>query len=212
MEAIHTAGGRAVALELDVAREESVKDAFAQTRRALGPVTLLVNNAGVATSAPIHKTTTEDFRRTLEVNLTGAFFCTREALPEMFEAGWGRVVNIASTAARIGFRYTAAYAASKHGLLGLTRSLALEVARKNITANAVCPGWTDTDMLGETIDRIHKTTGATADSARQTLAAMNPMGRIIKPEEVAELVAYLCTEAAAGVTGQALGIDGGEAM
>ena len=122
------------------------------------------------------------------------------------------MINIASTAARIGFRYTSAYAASKHGLLGLHPLLAHEVARKGITANAVCPGWTETEMLSASVEKIHQATGASGDQA-ETLVAMNPMGRIIQPEEVAEeLVGYLCTDAAAAITGQALGVDGGEAM
>jgi NAD(P)-dependent dehydrogenase (short-subunit alcohol dehydrogenase family) len=210
--AIVEAGGRALAVDLDVADEASVLRAFETVRAELGPAAVLVNNAGIALAAPLQKTSTEDFRRTLEVNLTGAFLCTRAVLPEMLAAGWGRVINVASTAARMGFRYTAAYCASKHGLLGMTRALALEVAKRGITVNAVCPGWTETEMLGASIANISAATGQSAEQARAALAHMNPMGRIIQPAEVAELVAYVASEAAGAVTGQALGVDGGEAM
>ena len=205
-------GGDALAIDLDVTNEASVADAFDRAQRELGKVSVLVNNAGIALSSSFAKTSLADFERTLAVNLTGAFLCARAALPGMLQARSGRIINIASTAARMGFRYTAAYCASKHGLLGLTRALALEVAQKGITVNAVCPGWTETEMLHGSIENIRSATGKSAEDAREALARMNPMGRIIKPEEVAELVAYVASEAAAAVTGQALGVDGGEAM
>ena len=212
VRAIESGGGHALAVQLDVASAPSVTAAFERVQRALGPVAVLVNNAGVAPSAPFEKISLDEFRRTLEVNLTGAFLCTQAALPGMLEAKWGRVINVASTAARQGYRYTAAYCASKHGLLGLTRALALEVARKGVTVNALCPGWTDTEMLQASVERIHATTGQTAEQARAALAGMNPMGRIISPQEVAEGAAYLASDAAGAITGQALGIDGGEVM
>ena len=212
VKAVSAAGGKAHAVELDVASPESVTSAFEKARAAHGPVTVLVNNAGISPAAPFLKVSLDEFQRILNVNLTGAFLCTQVVLPDMLAAKWGRVINIASTAARIGYRYTAAYCASKHGLLGLTRSLALEVARKGVTVNAVCPGWTETEMFHESIERIHKTSGQTREQARAAIEQMNPMGRITQPAEVAEMVAFVASDVASGITGQALGVDGGEAM
>ncbi|MFN7131622.1 MAG: SDR family NAD(P)-dependent oxidoreductase [Myxococcales bacterium] len=205
-------GEGALAVPLDVGSEESVRAAFAEVQRRLGPVEVLVNNAGIATTAPVHKATLADWQKTLEVNLTGTFLCMREALPAMLERRYGRILNVASTAAKAGFRYTAAYCASKHGVLGLTRSAAMETATKGITVNALCPGWTETDMLTQATQNISRVTGMADEQAKQTLAKMNPMGRIIAPEEVAALAVFLCREEAAGITGQAWSVDGGEVM
>ena len=212
VKAIVAAGGVAASVELDVSDPSSVDRAFESVRTADGPISVLVNNAGISPAAPFLKVPLEEFQRVLAVNLTGAFLCTQAALPDMLAAKWGRVINIASTAARIGYRYTAAYCASKHGLLGLTRSLALEVARKGVTVNAVCPGWTETEMFHESIERIHKTSGQTKEQARVAIEQMNPMNRITQPSEVAELVAFVASDVASGITGQSLGVDGGEAM
>ena len=201
-------GGKAAALRCDVADPGQVGMAAEGTRRALGPVDVLVNNAGIAPSAPIQKTSLQAFRQVLDVNLTGAFLCLQAVLPEMIERRWGRVVNVASTAAKIGVRYTAAYCASKHGLLGLTRAAALDVAGTGVTINAVCPSWVETDMVGRAVDRIVETTGRAAEQAREALRRMNPQGRFLTPEEVAEVIACLC--GAGGVSGQSWSVDGGE--
>jgi NAD(P)-dependent dehydrogenase (short-subunit alcohol dehydrogenase family) len=148
----------------------------------------------------------------LEVNLSGSFLCTQAALPDMLTLGWGRVVNIASTAGLKGYPYVSAYAAAKHGLLGLTRSLAIELARKNITVNAVCPGYTGTDMVESALANIVQKTGRSEAQARAELAKSNPQGRLVKPEEVAETVLWLCSPNQSSITGQAIAVAGGEVM
>lgn len=172
----------------------------------------LVNNAGIALSAPFGKTTTDDYLRIQAVNVTAPFVLTRELLPALIAAK-GRVVNICSTAAKKGFKYTAAYCASKHALLGLTRALAVELASKQVTFNAVSPGWTDTDMLAASVERISSSTGRTQTEARAAIEAMNPMGRAVKPAEVAALVYFLANDpAAAAITGADYTIDAGETV
>lgn len=205
-------GSRRAIVALDVSDEAAVARGFAQAREALGPVSILVNNAGQATSAPIGKTSLELWRRMLEVNLTGTFLCTREALPDMLAAGRGRVVNIASTAGQRGYAYVSAYAAAKHGVIGLTRSLALELARKGITVNAICPGYTETEILRESIANVVAKTGRTEEAARAEFTRTNPQGRLVQPDEVAATVLWLCGESAASITGQSISIAGGEVM
>jgi len=195
----------------DVSDPAQVDAAFAAAR-ARGPVTVLVNNAGQADTAPFAKTSLELWERMLSVNLTGTFLCTQAALPGMLEAGWGRIVNIASTAGLKGYAYVAAYAAAKHGVIGLTRSLALEVATKGITVNAVCPGYTETDILRDGIANVVAKTGMSESQARAQFTAGNPQGRIVQPFEVADTVRWLCGDGAAAVTGQALSVSGGEVM
>lgn len=196
----------------DVADEAQVAAAFDDAQTARGPVLILVNNAGQAESAPLHKTSTELWQRMLAVNLTGTFLCSRAALPGMLQAGWGRVINIASTAGQRGYAYVAAYSAAKHGVVGLTRSMALEVARKGITVNAVCPGYTETDILTESIANVMAKTGRSEAEARAEFAASNPQQRIVQPAQVADAVAWLCGEGAAAMTGQAISVSGGEVM
>ena len=206
------ARARPATFACDVADAASVASAFAAARAAHGPIAILVNNAGQAQSAPLARTSDELWQRMLAVNLTGTFNCTREALPDLLAAGAGRIVNIASTAGQRGYAYVAAYAAAKHGVIGLTRSLALEVAARGITVNAVCPGYTDTDLLAESVANVVAKTGRSNEEARAGFAATSPIGRVVDPREVAEAVAWLCSDAAAAVTGQSISVSGGEVM
>ncbi|MBN8756345.1 MULTISPECIES: SDR family NAD(P)-dependent oxidoreductase [Variovorax] len=194
----------------DVANQEAVQAAFAEARAVRGPVAILVNNAGAAESAPFLKTSFDLWQRMLSVNLTGSFLCAQAALPDMLDAGWGRIVNIASTAGQKGYAYVAAYTAAKHGVVGLTRSLALEVARKGITVNAVCPGYTDTDILRNSVANVVGKTGRSEADALAEFSSVNPQRRIVQPAEVADTVRWLCGEGAASVTGQSISVSGGE--
>ncbi|ATA56133.1 3-hydroxyacyl-CoA dehydrogenase [Variovorax boronicumulans] len=194
----------------DVADPEAVQSAFAQARAERGAVTVLVNNAGAAESAPFLKTSVELWQRMLSVNLTGSFLCAQAALPDMLDAGWGRIVNIASTAGQKGYAYVSAYTAAKHGVIGLTRALALEVARKGISVNAVCPGYTDTDILRNSVANVVGKTGRSEADALAEFSSVNPQKRIVQPAEVADAVRWLCGEGAASVTGQSISVSGGE--
>lgn len=198
------------AVTVDVADEASVKSAFARARAGFGPPAILVNAAGIAASAPFGRTDAAMWRRMLDVDLTGAYLCIGEVLPDAVAAGWGRIVNVASTAGLHGYRYMTAYCAAKHGLVGLTRALALETAKSGVTVNAVCPGYTDTDMTRRTIENIVATTGRTAAEARGALERTNPLGRLIAPEEVAQAVGWLCLPASGAITGQSIVVAGGE--
>jgi NAD(P)-dependent dehydrogenase (short-subunit alcohol dehydrogenase family) len=194
----------------DVAEPAQVSAALASADERFGPLAILVNNAGQAQSAPFQRTSLELWNRMIAVNLTGSFLCAQAVLPQMLEAGWGRIVNIASTAGQRGYAYVAAYTAAKHGVVGLTRALALEVAKKNITVNAVCPGYTETDILRRSIDNVVSKTGRSSEEARAQFAAVNPQGRIVQPAEVASAVLWLCSESASAVTGQSISVCGGE--
>ena len=182
-----------------------------ETLGGLDPaVQVLVNNAGIADSAPIAQTDDELWDRTLELNLTAPFALARGLLPSMAQLGWGRVINIASTAGLKGYRYTAAYSASKGGLLGLTRALAAEYVERGVTVNALCPGFTDTQIAADAIQNIALSTGRSHEEAKASLERFSPMRRLIKPTEVAQMIVYLASDAASAITGAAIAIDGGE--
>lgn len=200
--------GRHTSPSADVANADEVRRAFEQ----FGRVDILVNNAGQAQSAPFLRTDHELWRRMLAVNLDGVYHCTHAALPGMLESGWGRVVNIASTAGITGYGYVTAYCAAKHGVVGFTRALALELARKNITVNAVCPGYTETDMVEEAVANIMVKTGRSEGEARAELSSKNPQQRLVKPEEVANSVLWLCVPGSEAITGQAIAVAGGEVL
>jgi NAD(P)-dependent dehydrogenase (short-subunit alcohol dehydrogenase family) len=202
----------AQAIRCDVTDEAAISAAFAEATCAFGSVTILINNAGAAESAPFVRTSLELFRRMLDVNLIGTFLCGRTALPDMLEAGFGRIVNVASIAGLKGAAYVSAYCAAKHGVVGLTRALALETATKGITVNAVCPSYTETDMARRAIATIVAKTGRSAAEAEMELFRKNPQGRLIRPEEVATTVLWLCAPGSEAITGQAIAIAGGEVM
>lgn len=206
------ASARALPLACDITSADSVTQAFTAARAAAGPVSVLVNNAGQAESAPFHRMDAAHWQRMLDVNLTGTFTCTQAALPDLLAAGAGRIVNVASTAGLRGYAYVAAYAAAKHGVIGMTRSLALELAAKGITVNAVCPGYTDTDIVRDSVARIVEKTGRSEDEARAEFVRGNPQGRLVTPAEVADAVAWLCSAGAGAVTGQSISVSGGEVM
>ena len=194
----------------DVTIWADVERAFGAARDANGPITILVNNAGSAASAPFQELSLEEWRSTIAVNLESVFACCRLALPDLLTAANGRIVTIASTAAVKGFAYTAPYCAAKHGALGLTRALAAELAKTKVTVNAVCPGFTDTAIASEAVARIRSRTGRSESEARAALAAFNPQGRLIEPEEVAFAVAWLCHPESQSINGQAISVAGGE--
>jgi NAD(P)-dependent dehydrogenase (short-subunit alcohol dehydrogenase family) len=201
-------GGDTAWQAVDVTDQASVEAAFARA----GTVDILVNNAGQAASASFARTDAALWQRMLDVNLTGAYHCIQAAAPGMLDTGWGRIVNVASTAGLTGYRYVAAYCAAKHGLVGLTRALALELASRGVTVNAVCPGYTETDIVQDAVANIVRKTGRSAEQARAELAAANPQGRLVRPEEVAHAVAMLCMPDAAALNGQAIAVAGGEVM
>ena len=194
----------------DVADRAAVASAFAAARVVAGEIDILINNAGQATSASLAKTDAELWQRMLAVNLTGTYHCVHEAAPAMVARGFGRIVNVASTAGLVGFAYCAAYCAAKHGVVGMTRALALEFAARNVTVNAVCPGFTDTDLIRDTLANIQQKTGRSEAEAVAALVAHNPQRRLVQPAEVANAVLWLCLPGAESMTGQSIAVAGGE--
>jgi 3-hydroxybutyrate dehydrogenase len=204
---------KALPVACDVSDAASVEQMYAKVNEVFGGgPDILVNNAGIAESAPLTKTDNDLWHRHLAINLSGTFYCTRAAIPQMIERGWGRVINIASIAGKTGAPYIVAYSASKHGVLGLTRSAALETAAKGITVNAICPGYVDTDMTTRGIENITKKTKLNLEQAIESIKKLSPQNRIIDAEEVAALALLLASEDGRGINGQAINVDGGSVL
>jgi NAD(P)-dependent dehydrogenase (short-subunit alcohol dehydrogenase family) len=209
---LKSSGAMTFCATADVSKRESVDTAFAAARTLFGPIEILINNAGQAISGPITKRDDALWDRLLAINLSGTYFGMQAALPDMLQSGFGRIVNIASTAGLTGYPYVAAYCAAKHGVIGLTRAVAREVATRNITVNAVCPGYTDTDLVREAASKISAVTGRKLEDALQAMTKSNPQGRLIQPDEVANAVAWLCMPGSESVTGQSIVVAGGELL
>jgi NAD(P)-dependent dehydrogenase (short-subunit alcohol dehydrogenase family) len=195
---------------VDVTDREQVVTAFSAAAEQIGKINILINNAGAAEAAPFGKMEDELWDATIAVNLTGVYNCTKAAIGAMADAGSGRIVNIASTAALTGYAYVSAYCAAKHGVIGLTRALALEYAKKGITVNAVCPGYTNTEIVEQAIDKIVTATGRSRDEALAEMVKVNPQQRLVEPEEVATTVMWICQQES--ITGQSIAVAGGEVM
>jgi NAD(P)-dependent dehydrogenase (short-subunit alcohol dehydrogenase family) len=210
LETVAGENSRISAITADVTQEAAMAALYAEAESARGPFDIVVANAGMAESSPAHRTALADWQRTLDVNLTGSFLTVKPALSGMAKRKSGRIIFVASTAGLKGYAYVAPYVASKHGVVGLMRALATETVRSGVTVNAICPGFVESDMLEESVQRIVRTTGRTVDEARASLSSTNPQGRFIQPDEVAATVLWLCSEAAGSVTGQAISLSGGE--
>jgi len=195
---------------VDVTDRDQVATAFSAAAEQIGKINILINNAGAAEAAPFGRMEDELWDATIAVNLTGVYNCSKAAIGAMVDAGSGRIVNIASTAALTGYAYVSAYCAAKHGVIGLTRALALEYARKGVTVNAVCPGYTNTEIVEQAIDKIVTATGRSRDEALAEMVKVNPQQRLVEPEEVASTVMWICQQES--ITGQSIAVAGGEVM
>jgi NAD(P)-dependent dehydrogenase (short-subunit alcohol dehydrogenase family) len=209
---IRSAGGEALPLLCDITREEEVESLRRRIADRFGAVEILINNAGVAPAAAFLEMETRVWKEVLDTNLTGAYHCCKILLPAMIAARWGRIINIASTAGKVGYSHASAYTASKHGLLGLTRALALEFARAGVTVNAICPGYVDTDLTAFNAQRMAEKTGKPAANILEIFKRTSPQNRLIAAEEVADLAVMLASDAGGAITGQAINIDGGAVM
>ncbi len=197
------------AIQCDVTDPDQIRAAFDQARAVNGPIELLIVNAGIAESAPFHKMTRESWNRIIGVNLTAAFDCSAAAIGDLLKSDNGRIVFVASVASLRGVPYAAHYAASKHGLLGLMRSLAAEYAKTKLTVNAVCPGYVDTPMTDQSVARVSQITGRNEDEARSAITNMNASGRLVDPLAIGNIVAMLCLPMSRDINGAAITIDGG---
>jgi NAD(P)-dependent dehydrogenase (short-subunit alcohol dehydrogenase family) len=206
------ADGVVLPLPCDVADKKHVEALDAAIRAQWGAVQVLINNAGVARAMSFLEMPDSLWHETLQTNLTGVYNCSKVFLPGMLESGWGRIINIASTTGKVGYSHVTAYSASKHGVLGLTRSLALETARRNITVNAICPGYLNDELTRDNARRMAERTGKAVDEILALFARSAPQNRLIEPEEVASLALLLAGEKCAGITGQAINVDGGAVM
>jgi 3-hydroxybutyrate dehydrogenase len=211
-EKIARKGGQVLALACDVARRDQVHTLASRIIAAWGAGQILINNAGIARAARFLDMPDDLWDETLETNLTGAYNCCKVFLPGMIQSKWGRIINIASTTAKVGYPHVTAYTASKHGLLGLTRSLALETARQGITVNAICPGYVDDERTRENASIMAGKTGKSAAEILKLFAASAPQNRLISPAEVASLAVFIASERRVGMTGQAINVDGGAVM
>ena len=210
LEAVAAGNARIHGIVADVTEEDAVSALYEKAETARGPFDIVVANAGAADSAPAHKVTLADWQKTLDVNLTGAFITVKPALSGMAARKSGRIIFIASTAGLKGYGYVAPYVAAKHGVVGLMRALAAELAKTGVTVNAVCPGYVETEMLEQSVKKIVEKTGRSPEDARAALAATNPQGRLIQPGEVADAVLWLCGDSAKSMTGQTIALSGGE--
>ena len=201
-----------VALPCDIAQKEQVEALREKICSEMGIVQILINNAGLAQAVSFLDMDDHLWDETLKINLTGTYYCCKAFLPGMIAAGWGRIINIASTTAKVAYSHVAAYTASKHGVLGLTRALALEAARLGVTVNAICPGYLNTERTRENAQRMAEKTGKNAQDILDVFARSSPQKRLIEPEEVANLALLLASDAMGGMTGQAINVDGGAVM
>jgi NAD(P)-dependent dehydrogenase (short-subunit alcohol dehydrogenase family) len=209
---LNEGGAEVCAITADVSKRESLDAAFGAARAKFGRIDILINNAGQALSGPITKRDDALWDNMLATNLSGTYYGIQNALPEMLQNGFGRIVNVASTAGLTGYAYVAAYCAAKHGVVGLTRAVAREVATRNVTVNAVCPGYTDTALVRESAAKIAAVTGRKLEDSLLAMTKSNPQGRLIQPDEVANAVAWLCLPGSDSVTGQSIIVAGGELM